>query len=144
MLFFCQVLNLLGFICIEISKYTNSKSGIFFNTVAMAGFWFTGILLVFYVFHVVERFYRIPWIQIELIFCALWTLLYLIAAIWVSTYSSSAYTAAAFFGFCAMVAYGYDTWIKFNAHKNGEIAQGQRKIVSQTVITQQTPSAFPA
>jgi uncharacterized membrane protein len=110
----------------------------------MIGFWFTGILLIFYVFHVVERYFRIPWIQIELIFCALWTLLYLIASITVSTVNSGAYTAAAFFGFCAMVAYGYDTWLKFQAHKTGEIAQGSRKVVSQTIITQQTPSAFPA
>jgi uncharacterized membrane protein len=111
----------------------------------MTGFWFTGILLVFYVFHVIERFFRIPWIQIELIFCAIWTLLYLIAAISVSTVNAGSYTAAAFFGFCAMVAYGYDTWLKFNAHRAGEIAQGERRVVQQqTVIQQQTPSAFPA
>lgn len=60
-----------------------------------------------------------------------------------ATVNSGAYTTAAFFGFCAMIAYGYDAWLKFNAHRSGEIAQGQR-VVSQTVITQQTPSAFPA
>lgn len=140
------MLNLLGFICILASKYTSLPSGSFFNTVAMTGFWFTGILLVFYLFHVIERFFRIPWIQIELVFCALWTLLYLIAAITVSTVNAGAFTAAAFFGFCAMVAYGYDTWLKFNAHRTGDIAQGQRRVVQQqqTVIQQQTPSAFPA
>jgi uncharacterized membrane protein len=111
----------------------------------MTGFWFTGILLVFYVFHVIERLFRIPWIQIELGFCAVWTLLYFIASICVSTVNSGAYTAAAFFGFCATIAYGYDAWLKFQAHKNGEIAQGQRRVVQQqTVVTQQTPSAFPA
>lgn len=112
----------------------------------MIGFWFTGILLAFYVFHVVERYFRIPWIQIEMFFCIAWTALYLIASISVSTVThSGAYTAAAFFGFCAMVAYGYDSWLKFTAFKNGEIAQGTRKVVSQqTVVTQQTPSAFPA
>jgi uncharacterized membrane protein len=110
----------------------------------MIGFWFTGILLIFYVFHVIERLFRIPWIQIELVFCAIWTFLYLIASICVSTVHSGAYTAAAFFGFCAMIFYGYDTWLKFNAHKSGDIAQGQRRIVQQTVVTQQTPSAFPA
>ena len=127
--------------------YTHLNSGTFFNTVAMIGFWFTGILLVFYVFHVVEKFFRIPWIQIEMYFCIAWTALYLIAAVTVSTVTfSGAYTGAAFFGFCAMVAYGYDSWLKFNACKNGEIAQGTRKVVTQqqTVITQQTPSAFPA
>lgn len=142
----CVVLNLLGFVCIESSRYTNLQSGTFFNTIAMIGFWFTGILLVFYVFHVVERFFRIPWIQIEMFFCICWSLLYLAASVSVSTVThSGAYTAAAFFGFCAMVAYGYDSWLKFSAYKNGEIAQGTRKIVQQqTIVTQQTPSAFPA
>lgn len=140
-----QVLNLLGFICIEVSRYTSLASGTFFNVVAMIGFWFTGILLVFYIFHVIERYFRIPWIQIELIFCGIWAVLYLIASISVSTVNAGSYTAAAFFGFCAMVAYGYDTWLKFNAHKTGEIAQGERRVVQQqTVIQQQTPSAFPA
>lgn len=139
----CQVLNIIGFICIEISRYTNLAKGSYFNTVSMAGFWFTGILLVFYIFHVIERFFRIPWIQIELIFCGIWTVLYLIAAILVSTVNASSYTAAAFFGFCAMVAYGYDTWLKFNAHRSGEIAQGQRRVVQQQTVIQ-TPSAFPA
>jgi uncharacterized membrane protein len=109
----------------------------------MTGFWFTGILLVFYLFHVIERFFRIPWIQIELIFCALWTLFYLIAAILISTVNSGACTAAAFFGFCAMIAYGYDTWLKFTAHRSGDIAQGQRRTVQQQTVIQ-TPSAFPA
>jgi uncharacterized membrane protein len=111
----------------------------------MTGFWFTGLLLLFYIFHVIERFFRIPWITIELIFCALWTVLYFIASVLVAVVSSSAMTAAGFFGFCAMVAYGYDSWLKFVAYRNGDIAQGQRKVVQQqTVITQQTPSAFPA
>lgn len=110
----------------------------------MIAFWFSGILLVFYVFHVVERLFRIPWIQIELIFCAIWAVLFLIASICVSTVPSAAYTTAAFFGFCAMIFYGYDAWLKFNAHKTGEIAQGQRRIVQQTIVTQQTPTAFPA
>lgn len=109
----------------------------------MTGFWFTGILLVFYVFHVIERFFRIPWIQIELIFCALWTVLYLIAGIAAASVNTAAYLVAAFFGFCAMVAYGYDTWLKFSAHRAGEIAQGQRQTVQQQTVIQ-TPSAFPA
>lgn len=140
------MLNLLGFVCVEASRYTNLSSGTFFNTIAMIGFWFSGILLAFYVFHVVERFFRIPWIQIEMFFCIAWTALYLIASISVASVNSGAYTAAAFFGFCAMVAYGYDSWVKFNAFRNDEIAQGTRKVVQsqQTVVTQQTPSAFPA
>lgn len=71
--------------------------------------------------------------------------MYFAAAIAVAMISSGAMTAAAFFGFCAMVAYGYDAWLKFVAHRNGDIAQGERRVVQQqTVVTQQTPSAFPA
>jgi hypothetical protein len=59
-----QVLNLLGFICITVSYRAITSRGSWFNTVAMGGFWFTGILLALYVFHVIEKFYRIPWLKI--------------------------------------------------------------------------------
>lgn len=59
-----QVLNLLGFICITVSTHSSHSRGGWFNTVAMGGFWFTGILLVLYLFHIVEKFSRIPWLKI--------------------------------------------------------------------------------
>jgi hypothetical protein len=59
-----QVLNLLGFICITVSTHSRHSRGGWFNTVAMGGFWFTGILLVFYLFHIIEKFSRIPWLKI--------------------------------------------------------------------------------
>ncbi|XP_043589186.1 CKLF-like MARVEL transmembrane domain-containing protein 8 isoform X3 [Bombus pyrosoma] len=58
------VLNLLGFICITVTSHSNFSRGAWFNTVAMGGFWFTGILLVFYLFHIVEKFSKIPWLKI--------------------------------------------------------------------------------
>jgi hypothetical protein len=58
------VLNLLGFICITVSYRAVTSRGSWFNTVAMCGFWFTGILLALYLFHVIEKFYRIPWLKI--------------------------------------------------------------------------------
>jgi hypothetical protein len=58
------VLNLLGFICITVSYGAITSRGSWFNTVAMGGFWFTGILLALYLFHVIEKFYRIPWLKI--------------------------------------------------------------------------------
>lgn len=78
--FFLQILNLLGFICIEASGYSWHSRGAYFNSIAMIGFWFTGILLVFYLFHIIEKFYKVPWLQAEGLFCTIWTLLYLIAA----------------------------------------------------------------
>lgn len=39
-----------------------------------------------------------------------------------------------FFGFCAMVAYGIDAFLKFQAFKRGELAQGQRVTTKQTSV----------
>jgi len=125
-------LNLLGFICIECSSFRWSSRGEWFNTVAMTGLWFTGIMLAFYLFHVVEKFFRIPWLKIEFIFCGIWVLFYFIASILAVTYGVEAFIVAGFFGFLAMVAYGYDAWIKYLAIQNGELAQGQRAVAKQT------------
>ena len=131
------VLNLLGFICITVSRLSNSSRGGWFNTVAMAGFWFTGILLVFYLFHIVEKFSKIPWLKVEFIFCAIWTAFYLLAASLAADYAKvdEAFGAAAFFGFCAMVVYGYDAWLKFRAVKSGALAQGQHSPKQTSTVT---------
>ncbi|XP_077295733.1 plasmolipin-like [Arctopsyche grandis] len=128
------VLNLLGFICIEVSGYSFHSRGSWFNTVAMGGFWFTGIMLAFYLFHVLEKFYKIPWLKIELVFCALWTLFYLLAACLAATFGLEAYAAASFFGFCAMIAYGYDAYLKFRAVQAGRLEQGV-KVVSKEITS---------
>ncbi|XP_062547892.1 CKLF-like MARVEL transmembrane domain-containing protein 4 [Armigeres subalbatus] len=127
----CMVLNLIGFICIEVSYFSYLSRGTFFNTVAMLGFWFSGIMLVFYLFHVCEKFHKIPWLKIEMYFCAAWTLLYMLAASLAAATNVEVYHAAAFFGFCAMVAYGYDAFLKYKAVSSGEIAQGSRTVQQQ-------------
>lgn len=134
------VLNLLGFICITVSSQSNSSRGGWFNTVAMAGFWFTGILLVFYLFHIVEKFSKIPWLKIEFIFCVIWTAFYLLAASLAADYARyvEAFGVAAFFGFCAMVAYGYDAWLKFQAARSGVLAQGQHTPKQVSTVTSPT------
>ncbi|KAK2588275.1 hypothetical protein KPH14_004298 [Odynerus spinipes] len=131
------VLNLLGFICITVSKYGNHSRGGWFNTVAMIGFWFTGVLLVLYLFHIVEKFSKIPWLKIELIFCGLWAFFYFIAASLSADYGrvSEAFAAAAFFGFCAVIAYGYDAWLKFSAIRSGALAQGQQMPKQVSTVT---------
>ncbi|XP_017880418.1 CKLF-like MARVEL transmembrane domain-containing protein 8 [Ceratina calcarata] len=134
------VLNLLGFICITVSSQSNSSRGGWFNTVAMIGFWFTGILLVFYLFHIVEKFSKIPWLKIEFIFCVIWTAFYLLAAALAADYARyvEAFGVAAFFGFCAMVAYGYDAWLKFHAARSGALAQGQHSPKQVSTVTSPT------
>lgn len=61
-MFFLQALNFLGFFCVAISGLALQAN--FFDTIAVFGFWFTGILLVLYLFHIVEKFYKIPWLKI--------------------------------------------------------------------------------
>ncbi|KAL1494661.1 hypothetical protein ABEB36_010227 [Hypothenemus hampei] len=139
------VLDLLGFICIEASgAFSYHSRGSWFNFVAMTGFWVTGFLLVFYLFHIIERFYKIPWLKFEFIYNALWAAFYLIAASLAVSYTYvEAYIAAGFFGFCAMVVYGIDAFIKFQAIKTGELAQGERVISKQSTTTVTSPSTYP-
>lgn len=61
----------------------------------MTGFWFTGIMLILYLFHVCEKFHRIPWLKIEMYFDISWTILYLIAASLAASLGHEAYAAAA-------------------------------------------------
>ena len=49
--------------------------------VAMTGFWVTGILLIFYLLHVIEKFHVIPWMTIEMGFTILWAFFYLTCSI---------------------------------------------------------------
>ncbi|XP_053692274.1 plasmolipin-like [Sabethes cyaneus] len=122
----CIVLNHIGFICIEVSSFRYHSRGSFFNTVAMIGFWFTCIMLVFYLFHVCEKFHKIPWLKIVMYFCAAWALVYMLASSFAAATNVKAFQAAAFFGYCAMIAYGYDAFLKYKAVRSGEIAQGDR------------------
>lgn len=89
-----QVCSLIGFICIQFSYFNNAGKGSYFSWISMIAFWFTGILLGFYLFHLVEKFYRIPWLRIEFVFCALWTFLYLLASILAATVRDNPHSAA--------------------------------------------------
>ncbi|XP_034940041.1 CKLF-like MARVEL transmembrane domain-containing protein 4 [Chelonus insularis] len=137
-----MALNLLGFICITCSAFGSHSRGNWFNTVAMLGFWFTGILLGLYLFHVVEKFYRVPWNKIEFIFCAIWSLFYLLAASLAADFARGreAYGAAAFFGFCALGTYAFDAFLKFKAIKSGTPAQGQLHESTKQVSTVTSPA----
>lgn len=89
------IFNLVGFICIEVTSFSYISRATFFNTVAMTGFWFSGIMLALYLFHVLEKFHKLPWVQIELIFYAVLAVLYLIASCLVAAYPVEAFHAAA-------------------------------------------------
>ncbi|PSN34447.1 hypothetical protein C0J52_21466 [Blattella germanica] len=118
------VVNLLGFICITVSYRAITSRGSWFNTVAMGGFWFTGIILALYLFHVIEKFYRIPWLKIEFVFCTIWTFFYLLAASLAA--ADGRYDEA--FGAAA-----------FNGIRSGALAQGER-VVNKSSSTVTSPA----
>ncbi|KAL5290099.1 CMTM4 family protein [Megaselia abdita] len=92
----CLVLNLVGFICIQCSGALSYHTrGSFFSTISMTGFWFTGIMLILYLIHICEKFYKIPWLKIEMYFDVSWTILYLIASSFAAALGNEAYAAAA-------------------------------------------------
>ena len=93
----------------------------------MTAFWVTLILLIMYLFHVIEKFHVIPWLLIEMVFCGVWTILYFSTLIDCATYSSkvSALGAAAFFSFVAVGVYGYDAFLKWIGWRAGHIPQAQ-------------------
>lgn len=67
--FLLQVFALVGFILVQCSQHSGSGRAQFFSTIAMIAFWFSGILLVLYLFHVIYVFSKIPWTKIEFFFC---------------------------------------------------------------------------
>lgn len=133
--------NLIGFICIQSSAFWSNGRGVYFNIVAHLGLWFSGILLVLYLFHVVEKYHNIKWLKIEMVAYIVMVFLYLIASTIVVAFGAAAYSAAGFFGYLAMVLYGGDAFLKYQALKAGELAQGHRVQAKQTHVT--TPPALP-
>ncbi|CAB3231563.1 unnamed protein product [Arctia plantaginis] len=135
-----QVLcSFIGFICILTSRLSSAPRGEFFNWISMIAFWFTGILLGFYLFHILEKFYKIPWLKIEFGFCSLWTFFFLLASILATTVHDNSYSAAAFFGFVATIAYAIDCYLKWVAVRSGGLAQGTRVVSKQTASTVESP-----
>lgn len=126
----CLVFNLIGFICIQSSPFSSTATGGFFSYVAMQSFWFTLIMLVLYLLQVVYKFNRVPWLRIEMWVYVVTAALYLLASCLAASAGPKAFAAAAFFGFVAMLVYGYDAFLKYRA-TNGII-------VSQTTTTIKT------
>lgn len=90
-----QIFVIIGFICIQCSQYSPMGIAQFFSTVAMISFWFTGILLVLYLFHVVYVFNKIPWMKIEFFFCLSAALLLMLTSSLVAARGVGLFTAAA-------------------------------------------------
>ncbi|RWS29365.1 MARVEL domain-containing protein 1-like protein [Leptotrombidium deliense] len=124
--------NILGFICASVGKKASAAPITFFSVVSMFAFWITLILLCLYLFHIIEKLHTFPWLLAEFFYCLLWSVMYLIASI-VICVQGGVYAAAGFFGFLAMSLYSMDAFLKYKAHKNGEIAQGERTTTTNPV-----------
>ncbi|XP_038208566.1 proteolipid protein 2-like [Zerene cesonia] len=135
------VLDFLGYICIQASAFSSNWRGVYFMVAAHLGLWFSAILLLFYTFHIIEKYHNVKWLHIEMIGCGVVSFLYLIGSTIVVAFGSAAYSAAGFFGYLAMVLYGYEAFAKFQAIKSGELAQGSRVVTKQMHVT--TPPALP-
>ncbi|KAG0711846.1 CKLF-like MARVEL transmembrane domain-containing protein 4 [Chionoecetes opilio] len=134
-----MVTNLIGYLCSAFSAYSYYAHSEWFCFVSMAGFWFTGTLLLLYVLHVIEKFQRVPWLKVELGYCAVWALLYLIAAS-CSIWRGGADSAAGFFGYVSLCIYAADAFLKFKAWRAGDVAQGQRPLQEQPEMA--SPGAY--
>lgn len=138
-----QVLGIVNVITINVSaSHTGATS--FFNWALGIGWWFTLVMLILYLFHVVEKFYTLPWLPIEIGALCIITLMYFIASLMVILISSVAHTIAGVFGFVTMGVYAYSGYLKFTAWKNGELAQGTLSRSTTTTTSSMPASAFPA
>lgn len=131
-----QLLDFVGFVCVMCAGayWRDTSTGEWYTFVSMTGFWTSGILLLFYLLHVVEKFHVIPWMLIETVYCAAWAFFFVTAAIDAAVHASSkaALGVGSFFGFCAAAAYGYDAFLKFQGYRAGMLAQGERTVQRST------------
>ncbi|XP_041974794.1 plasmolipin [Aricia agestis] len=111
------ICNIAGFICIKISWAW--LSAIFFNILYWVGIMVTLFLLLMYTFHFVEKYDRWPWFKGEFFFSVAMALAYIVTSIFASTIGESVGYAVSFFGFCAIIAYGLDAYLKYKGWKRG-------------------------
>jgi len=136
------ILDLIVFICVMSSGsyFRNIATGTWADFVAMTGFWVSGILLILYLLHVIEKFHVIPWLMIEMGFCCLWAFFFFTCSLDMSVKAgqyvgTSAYAAGAFFGFAAMIVYGFDGFLKFKGWRANQLAQGERVVQQAETVT---------
>ncbi|XP_049872210.1 plasmolipin-like [Pectinophora gossypiella] len=110
--------NLIGFICIKVA-WGVWVSSIFYNLLYWIGIIITGFILLAYTFHMVEKYDRWPWLKLEFFYCCGVALSYIILSIFATTIGESVGYAVGFFGLCAIIAYGFDGFLKYKAWKRG-------------------------
>ncbi|XP_026332942.1 uncharacterized protein LOC113240177 [Hyposmocoma kahamanoa] len=116
------VSNFVGFICIKI-QWSAWISSIFYNILYWMGIIVACLLLLLYTFHFVEKFYKIPWHKMEFFYCMFVAITYIILSIMATTIGESTGIAVSFFGFCAVIAYGFDGYLNYRGWQKGLPAQ---------------------
>ncbi|XP_026490561.2 proteolipid protein 2 [Vanessa tameamea] len=111
------VCNIVGFICIKISWAW--LSAIFYNILYWVGNIITAFLFLMYTFHFVEKYDRWPWHKLEFFYCLAMSLSYIGTSIFATTLGESVGYAVGFFGLCAIIAYGFDAYLKYKGWKRG-------------------------
>ncbi|KAI6182218.1 Synaptophysin/synaptoporin family protein [Aphelenchoides bicaudatus] len=118
------ILNFLCFLCISVG---GDYMGIGWSTfVVVIGFTLSLLFFLLYLFHLAENFDKVPWTMAEMIFCFIWTIFYFITASALGVAATQnqigtfGWAAAAFFGFCAMIVYGLNAYLKFETWRHDE------------------------
>jgi hypothetical protein len=101
-------------------------------------------MFLFFLFHIPEKFYTLPWLPIEIGGISLLALLYFIASLIAVLKPTAAATIAGFLGLLTTGVYFYAGFLKFKQWKNGELAQGTLISRSVTTSTIPTATAYPA
>jgi hypothetical protein len=123
------LLNLMSTITISLSSIVTLPHGISFLVVSVGGLFITGLLFGFYVYCACMTCTRIPWLKVEFVYCFLWT----IACATVASVAADIgriddpFLISSVFAYFAMIAYGYDAFIKFDALRSGDSTQQHHK-----------------
>ncbi|RWS03190.1 CKLF-like protein MARVEL transmembrane domain-containing protein 4-like protein, partial [Dinothrombium tinctorium] len=74
------IVDLLGFICASVGSKSSHAAVTFFSVISMFAFWITLILLLMYLFHLIEKLHTFPWLIAEFGYSVLWAFLYFCAS----------------------------------------------------------------
>ncbi|KOB64423.1 putative F28H1.4a, partial [Operophtera brumata] len=118
------VLNVIGAICIACSSFRSNGRGVLFTVVALTGLSYTLLIMYAYTFHAVEKHHNWKWLKVELGAAVAFVFFNMITSTIVVGFGAAAYSAAGFFGYLCMVAYGADAFLRGRALRRGEPAQG--------------------
>ncbi|KAK6106316.1 putative integral membrane protein [Brugia pahangi] len=125
----CIILDFTCFICLLVGGPVYYIGVGWITFVCIFGLLVSLILLILYLFHVVDLFPQIPWIVGEMIFYFAWAVFFFICGcvlvlVAARLHGITGYGAASFFSFGALCAYGFDSYLKFLAWRHDEVATG--------------------